>query len=915
MKFKKGKKLKNWSMGVYFLTYSSLFFLICFIGYKEFNDKGISFIWKIDGYSQHFPTLVYLSHYYREIINNLIQGNFSIPLYDFSVGTGENIIGVLNYYGLGDVLLLLTPFVKESNADFYYKFLILLRMFLSGLSFSYFCFYMRKPKTLTLIGAISYVFCGFAIFSGIRHPYFLNPMILLPLLFVGLDKVLKSKKPFLFIGTVLIGACAGFYFFYMETIMIFIYGIIRYMALYRKEPFLYFVKKIGTAIGYYLLGICLSGAILFPALELFFSSSRASETSAKIPLLKLLFYSPIEYGYAYVNFISAPAIWSCIGMTAITMLAVIVLFCKKRKVYWQLQIGCVIGFLLLLIPFGGYAMNGFSYVANRWSFAFAFLLAYIITCMIPGLLNLGKKEIIFTGLATIAYTGVVFGLAVKYTNLCIFAVVMLWGFFLVCLFFRFAARLKNKKIDLIMSRRMWRKSGVFVILFLVIINCIANIKITNDKKYGNYVSHFLKNDTAIASAKETSDLLESVKTDADFYRVDATEKSQVNEAMIAGYNGVSAYFSLLNKNIPMALTDLKCSPDVVLPHRIEGVDERTILETLLRTKYFTTSNEENVPYGFEKVEVNSENKSELELYENKYVLPFGYTYSSVISQEEYQKKSALEKQEMLLQAAVIKDESLDSSETYETLNQTPKIKSDVKTLNYSMKLKNIEWTKDGTLKVSKKGATIKLNFQEVPNSETYLVINGLDSNASGIEKFNLKVRSKGIKKSVKVASESYNWYTGNKDYVVNLGYSKEGKNSVTIRFPRKGEFQLDNIRISAYTFQNYEEQVNMLKKEALQNVVFDTNKVTGTIEVSQPKLLCMAMEYDKGWSVYVDGKKADTCMVDGMFLGVMLEKGQHQIECKYMTPGLPVGIVASFFGIAIVLIILVRTIYKKRGKI
>ncbi|RDU23492.1 YfhO family protein [Anaerosacchariphilus polymeriproducens] len=901
MKFQKNKGER--SLGIYFVVYSLIFFLIYIIGYREFWENQISFIWRADGYSQHFPTMVYLGKYYREILENLSHGRFTLPMYDFTVGMGQNIIGVLNYYGLGDIFLLLSTFVTEQNAESFYKFFILLRMFLCGISFTCFCFYMNKPKKLAIIGSVCYVFCGFAVFSGIRHPYFLNPMIFLPIIIIGIDKVLKGKRPFLFIFTVFLSACAGFYFFYMETIMIFIYALIRYVALYRKKSLAHFAKVAGKALGYYLIGISLSGVILFPALEQFFTSSRANDSVNQIPISKLLFYSPIEYGYEYVNFISAPAIWSCIGMTAITMLAVIILFCKKRKIYWQLQFGCMIGFLLLLIPLGGYILNGFSYVANRWTFAFAFLLAYVITCMIPKLMNLKKKEVFLLGAATLVYTVVVFGLAVKYTKLCTFAVGMLWVFYGTTLLFTWL----NKR----MKSKLVKNIQILVILSLVVINCIANIRITCDKKCDNYVSSFLENKTALSTTKETTKLLQEVKDNQDFYRVDAVNKSHVNEGMISNYNGLSAYFSLLNSNIPRTLTELKCSPDVPLPHKIEGVDQRTILETLLGTKYLTTKDSKKIPYGFEKVHINSSNSNGLEIYENKNALPFGYTYSSMISQEEYQKKSVLEKQESLLQTAVISNASKKDLLKYRDLIQNPILTNNMKELNYTMSFKDVKWEKDGALRVNKKGASIKLHFDGVPNSETYLCINGLDSNSSGIEKFALKIKSQGNKKSVNVTSDIYNWYTGNQDYMINLGYSREGKDSLTILFPQKGKFKLKNIQLYAYTFLDYENQVNELRKETLQNLAIETNKVSGTIQLTKPKLLCMSMEYDKGWSVYVDGKKETTCMVNGMFLGVMLEEGNHEIECRYMTPGLPAGLISSMIGLVIIILMLLFNLTKK----
>lgn len=182
---------------------------------------------------------------------------------------------------------------------------------------------------------------------------------------------------------------------------------------------------------------------------------------------------------------------------------------------------------------------------------------------------------------------------------------MLWAFYAACLLLTWL----NKS----MKSKLVKNIQMIVVFLLVVINCIANIKITCDKKYNNYVSSFLENNTALSTTKETKSLLQNIRDNQDFYRVDAVEKSHINEGMISNYNELSAYFSLLNSNIPGMLTELKCSPDLPLSHKIEGVDQRTILETL-----------------------NSSNRNGLVVYENKNALLFGFTYSSMISQEELQ---------------------------------------------------------------------------------------------------------------------------------------------------------------------------------------------------------------------------------------------------------------------------------------
>ena len=45
------------------------------------------------------------------------------------------------------------------------------------------------------------------------------------------------------------------------------------------------------------------------------------------------------------------------------------------------------------------------------------------------------------------------------------------------------------------------------------------------------------------------------------------------------------------------------------------------------------------------------------IYENDYFLPMGYTYNKCISESDYTRLNELEKQEVLMQAAVVEDDN------------------------------------------------------------------------------------------------------------------------------------------------------------------------------------------------------------------------------------------------------------------
>ena len=90
---------------------------------------------------------------------------------------------------MGDPLNLLSVAVPTRYMAYFYSFLVVLRLYLAGLAFSGYCFYMGRKKNLAVLtGALCYVFCGYALFGAIRHPFFLNPMIYFPLILTGVEK-------------------------------------------------------------------------------------------------------------------------------------------------------------------------------------------------------------------------------------------------------------------------------------------------------------------------------------------------------------------------------------------------------------------------------------------------------------------------------------------------------------------------------------------------------------------------------------------------------------------------------------------------------------------------------------------------------------------------------------------------------
>lgn len=212
--------------------YTILFAIISLIVFYPFYKNGVTFIWGAkgqDGLSQHINALMYWGEYIRNFFSNIIHGHFRFPMWDMSIGFGADILGTLNYYAIGDPLNLIYVFSNKSNIELLYNFMLVFRLYLAGVAFIAFGHYLKKDGNGILAGSIVYIFSGTFFSFAIRHPFFLNPMIYLPLLLMGVEKIYRKEKPYLFILMVTVAAISNFYFFYMLTVAAVVYALIRFL--------------------------------------------------------------------------------------------------------------------------------------------------------------------------------------------------------------------------------------------------------------------------------------------------------------------------------------------------------------------------------------------------------------------------------------------------------------------------------------------------------------------------------------------------------------------------------------------------------------------------------------------------------------------------------------------------------------
>ena len=110
---------KNNKIRACIIFYTILFILTFLLSYSSFWIDKKSFIWKSDGHNQHYPALIYWSHYLRQIARNILQGNFSIPLFDINLAMGSDILTTLSvFYSSSEPLNLLSVIIPTKHIEF-----------------------------------------------------------------------------------------------------------------------------------------------------------------------------------------------------------------------------------------------------------------------------------------------------------------------------------------------------------------------------------------------------------------------------------------------------------------------------------------------------------------------------------------------------------------------------------------------------------------------------------------------------------------------------------------------------------------------------------------------------------------------------------------------------------------------------
>ena len=164
------KERKPWQD--FLIRYSILFFTAACIVFGVFLLEHKSLVWNSDASGQYVPNLTLLYANMLDWISGILHGTGSDAFASFSFSAGVG-MDVSNLYlkGLPEYLFVV---LLRKNVELSFSLIILLRLYLSGITFGMLGLYWKlKPANISL-GALVYVFNGYTMLYGLRHNVFLR---------------------------------------------------------------------------------------------------------------------------------------------------------------------------------------------------------------------------------------------------------------------------------------------------------------------------------------------------------------------------------------------------------------------------------------------------------------------------------------------------------------------------------------------------------------------------------------------------------------------------------------------------------------------------------------------------------------------------------------------------------------------
>ena len=802
---------------------------------------------------------------------NIFSEGISI-FYSFSKTLGGNMFGLITYYLLSPVNLILLFFSRTNITEAIFLINVV-KIGLSGLTaFTYFRKTFKDQSFIPLVFSLAYALCAYNIVYS-QNLLWLDGVIILPLVFLGIDRLIEKEKPMLFYGMLTLTIFCNYYIGYMTCIASLAYFLYK---LYLKNNYKLSLKDNKRDIIYFfkyaLLAVGTAMIILLPSIFSLMAGKAGSSISEFIP----------KQTYPSIELISRMFIGSfnnsdlsggCPNIFISLFMIILVLFYFfNTKIPRQERKASLIFILFFIISFTFYSVDiiwhTFQHPAGfpfRYSFIYDFVLliiAYKSYININGVdRKWFKKAIPGVVVITLIMDKLMYNSNMYYKIIASGVLIVIY-----ILYLYYSKKQNINKIIIALITLEMAVNGLLV---------VCNMKFQDRSEYVDFVNSY-------------GQVIDKIKeNDNDFYRIEKDYSYSTNDSLLLNYNGISHFSSTYEGSNNELLGDYL---GIFNRFYITNYNGSTpVTNSIFNIKYLLLNEEINY---YNKIDSYKTNTDNIYVYQNQYNLPLGFMVNDKLKTLELKELKPFENQNDILKAMTGRDVDvfLENKNVTYNLNNV-KLKENLKEpLTYNIINSNY-------------AASIKYKVKVEHGGLLYAYVSS-DYN----KKVDIKVNGKSI-----IDTSNQNDYRYN---ILELGeYNVDDEIDFEIIL-LDSSIKFNEVVFYTLDKDNFENQIEKLQNNNSLNIEeFNIDYIKGNVNVENDnEILYTSIPLDKGWTVKVDGKKVDKVEIFNSLIGIELSKGEHVIEFTYIPRGLYAGGFVSIVSLFLVIFLKKEKVGKRKCK-
>ncbi len=872
--------MKKKELGLFILTFSIPVVIMCIVySVMGLYPFGTNSVLSLDLWGQYYPMIKALWYDMHDL---------AFDRFSWDGGLGFNLYAQALYY-TNSIFYRLLYFFDENHLIEGLDVLLMIKFGLCSASFLGFIKYKYKNINLSAVAvSVGYGLCSYSL-AYINQPMWTDCIWLLPLVMIGLERLVHQKKPLIYTLLLAFTIYTNFYIAFSMCIFILLCFIVMSVDLYNNKT-----ELLGAVKRFLFYSVIAGGLSAFSTLPMLaalgdrvpvdtvFGGIKAYHSLAEM-FGSMFMFTNLSYEFFVPNIYSGvfaiPFIGLYIGNNGIDI--------KKRTAVVLMTAVLLCSLNINLLDFIWHGFHFPNQLPGRWSFMLSF---FVLTYVYEGI-NSQKKADFFQPLIMLLLFILLFAIGLgsdapdtdlhlkNTVTLCFAAVYIVLTLLLFALSYQpEAGKRKGKKHrknkvspnDKTKKTIDFAKKGIMIVISVIIIaeTGVNSVYCAKNSLRVSEIAQYFFNDSMNGIRENVLD------NDKDFYRVEMNPGYTFNPGLLFDYRGISYYSSTMNGRI---YNLMKAIGNRVYAKNVSSVYNTANLFTnsLFSVKYIIDRNKTMPMYGYEIIDENDNYR----LLLNRDSLPVAFPVNKEMHHWLEQKDlSPLEQLNDFLYKAL--------GSKYDVFVKINPKKTEVN--NAELETKG-EWMERHYIRTDKsKGVSFSYSFV-CDNSGPYFAIHNFVAgdviiNAGGTE--------------YKINKSSPIKYIGElkKGDVVTMDISTDNLN-----------YALYGLELYRFDPKTFHSAVERLKTGGFETTDFSSDTLEGTIKSEKDnQLFFTSIPYEKGWDLYCDGEKIKIQKIADSLIAFTVPSGSHTIKFVHHTPALLPGAVISILFLCILAILHIK---------